>query len=337
MARWKHRPEGSNWGEFGEDDQLGRMNLLTPERRRRAVAEVKDGIAFSLSLPLDYPGGTALTGGQRHPPKLFAGGFGYNTDMTAMLPGCHDITCDDGVALYTQYSTQWDSLAHFGSLFDADGDGVPEKIYYNGYRAGIEVIGPEQEGGPCAKALGIEHMAATGAQGRGVLVNLKAVYGTGQARIGYDALMRAMEAQRVTVETGDFVCLYTGYDDVLLGMAKAPDPRVLARTGAALDGSDPHLLRWITDSGVVALCSDNLAVEAIDMAGAARSGRTDYSFLPLHEHCLFKLGIHLGELWLLRDLAAWLATHERHAFLLTAPALRLPGSVGSPVTPVATV
>ena len=32
--RWKHRPEGSNWGDFGPDDQLGRLNLLTPEKVR---------------------------------------------------------------------------------------------------------------------------------------------------------------------------------------------------------------------------------------------------------------------------------------------------------------
>ena len=36
--RWKKRPEGSNWGEFGDDDQRGRMNLLTAERLLRALA-----------------------------------------------------------------------------------------------------------------------------------------------------------------------------------------------------------------------------------------------------------------------------------------------------------
>ncbi len=59
--------------------------------------------------------------------------------------------------------------------------------------------------------------------------------------------------------------------------------------------------------------------------------------LPLHEHCLFKLGVHLGELWYLSELAAWLREHGRTRFLLTAPPLRLPGAVGSPTTPVATV
>ena len=54
--RWKQRPDGSNWGDFGPDDQIGRMNLLTPQTRLRAIREVQQGIAFCLSLPLDYPG-----------------------------------------------------------------------------------------------------------------------------------------------------------------------------------------------------------------------------------------------------------------------------------------
>ena len=36
-------------------------------------------------------------------------------------------------------------------------------------------------------------------------------------------------------------------------------------------------------------------------------------------------------------LAEWLKAHRRSAFLLTAPPLRLPGAVGSPACPIATV
>jgi hypothetical protein len=39
----------------------------------------------------------------------------------------------------------------------------------------------------------------------------------------------------------------------------------------------------------------------------------------------------------LSPLAQWLREHRRFRFLLTAPPLRLPGAVGSPLTPVATV
>ena len=49
-TRWRNRPPGSNWGEFGPDDERGRMNLITPERRLRALAEAKEGRVFCLSL-----------------------------------------------------------------------------------------------------------------------------------------------------------------------------------------------------------------------------------------------------------------------------------------------
>src|SRR5262249_17690466 len=66
---WKRRPEGSTWGDFGPDDQLGQLNLLTPEKVKQGVAEVREGISFCLSLPLDYPGGSVLNP-RRHPPVL---------------------------------------------------------------------------------------------------------------------------------------------------------------------------------------------------------------------------------------------------------------------------
>ena len=66
-------------------------------------------------------------------------------------------------------------------------------------------------------------------------------------------------------------------------------------------------------------------------------GYAALSYLPLHEHCLFKLGVPLGEMWNLGELARWLRDKRRSAFLLTAPPLRLPGAVGSPSSPVATV
>jgi len=51
--RWKRRPSGSTWGDWGPDDQLGRLNLLTPDKVLKGIAEVKEGRTFCLSLPLD--------------------------------------------------------------------------------------------------------------------------------------------------------------------------------------------------------------------------------------------------------------------------------------------
>jgi kynurenine formamidase len=347
-TRWKKRPQGSTWGDFGPDDQLGRLNLLTPKKVKQGVAEVKEGLSFCLSLPLDYPGGNVLNP-RRHPPVLRPTLRNGKPNMNYVLgrdnPDLTDVINDDAVILHLQYSTQWDSLAHVGQLFDADGDGVPEPVYYNGYRPNEHIVGPSNpdDAGAIgvvpakstshARALGVENMAAKCVQGRGVMIDLHAHVGRARTVIGYDQLMRILEKDQVVVEEGDMVCLHTGFAQMILEMNKQPDGAALEKACAALDGRNEKLLQWITDSGLVALIADNYAVEvhpATSHAGCCAS-------LPLHEHCLFKLGVNLGEIWHLTPLANWLREHKRSRFLLTAPPLRLPGAVGSPATPVATV
>jgi hypothetical protein len=345
--RWKKRPEGSNWGEFGADDQRGRMNLVTREKVLQGIAEVKEGLTFCCSLPLDYPGGQVLNP-RRAPPRLAATArdgkqffcrplADYNANMT-------DVICDDQVLMALQYSTQWDSFAHVGSRFDADGDGKAELVFYNGFRAGEDVVpapGKESEGwdryeGSEARALGIENLAEHGVQGRGVLIDLHHHFGRKRHAVGFDELMKVLDLDDVKVEKGDMVCLYTGFADVLLEMKKKPDAKLVNETCTGLQGRDAKLLQWICDSGLACLLADNYAVELI------ATGLTDplpraQPWLPLHEHCLFKNGIHLGEMFYFTELARWLRGHQRNRFLLTAPPLRLPGAVGSPATPIATV
>jgi kynurenine formamidase len=345
--RWKHKPPGSNWGEFGPDDQRGRMNLVTREKVLQGVAEVKEGITFCLSLPLDYPGGQVLNP-RRAPPRLAATAregkqffcrplADYNAQMT-------DVICDDQVLMSLQYSTQWDSFAHVGSRFDADGDGKAELVFYNGFRAGEHIVPAsdkksgtwERFEGSEAKALGIQGLAEHGAQGRGVLIDLHAHFGRERRAVTYDDLMKILEKDKVEVERGDMVCLYTGFADVVLEMKKKPDAKLLNETCTGLQGRDAKLLQWISDSGLACLLADNYAVELIVGSLTDPLPKTQ-AWLPLHEHCLFKNGIHLGEMFYFTGLARWLREHQRNRFLLTAPPLRLPGAVGSPATPIATV
>jgi hypothetical protein len=344
--RWKLKPANSNWGEFGPDDQRGRMNYVTREKVLQGAAEVKEGISFCLSLPLDYPGGNALNP-RRNPPRLAptirGGKANFCFAFADENPLLTDVVCDDQVLLTLQYSTQWDSFAHVGARFDADGDGKPELVFYNGFRAGEDLkVAPERAGaepwarfeGSRAEALGIQNLAEHGAQGRGVMVDLHAHFGRERKAVGYDALMRVMEKDKVTVEKGDFVCFYTGFVDVLLELKKNPDPKLIHNTCTGLEGRDDRLLQWITDSGCAALIADNYAVEIIP---ASPFKPMPHALMPLHEHCLFKNGIHLGEIWYLSELARWLREHGRNRFFLTAPPLRLPGAVGSPAAAVATV
>jgi kynurenine formamidase len=337
MAEWKKRPAGSNWGEFGPDDQLGRLNLITSERRLAAIRTVTEGRVFSLSLPLDFPGGSSFVGGRTPPriraPKRTTGEWSYNFPFSRSNPLYNDVVCDEGVEFYTQYSTHWDALGHMGQEFDANGDGINEQVYYNGFEGGKHLIGPDEDGSVYAHALSIENASMSGIQGRGVLIDLADSFGSARVSVGFELLEPILKQATITIEPGDILCLYTGFADLVLAANKSP-PEELKKQCAVLDGRDQRLLEWITDTGIAAICADNLGVEAV---GLPPVGGERQPMMPLHEHCIFKLGIHLGELWYFGELAAWLRAHRRSCFLLTAPPLRLPGCVGSPVAPVATV
>ena len=313
------------------------------------MREVEAGISFCLSLPLDYPGGTALNQ-RRHPPVL-APDRGHAGQPRHLLQRPHerdgrvgdpryvDVWADDVVTLSLQYSTQWDSLAHVGAEFDADGDGVEEAVYYNGYRAGVDLVGPKPDaagdGGEhrCfAHHLGLEHMAYHGVQGRGVLVDL--AHHLGHDWRGWTARRSRRSWRPTTSSSSRATCSCC---------TPASPPRSSSGTATRipvkihtmctyLDARDASLLEWIAESQISALVADNYAVEGL--VGRDRD-ESRHSFLPIHHLCLFRLGVPLGEMWYLHELAAWLREHDRSRFLLTAPPLRLPGVVGSPLTPVA--
>ncbi len=343
QKRWKKRPENSTWGDYGADDQLGRMNELTPAKVKQGIAEVKEGKTFCLSMPLDYPGGNVLNP-RRHPPQIRPSLRGdkpnwhYRTEWDK--PGMIDVINDDVVIMHLQYSTQWDTLAHVGALFDANGTGKAEPTFYNGYRGGIDLVGPsegkdagavpgtfvEAKGTSSANALGVENMAVKCLQGRGVMIDLFAHYGRKRHAVGYDDLMRVMAADGIKVEAGDFVLLRTGFDEVILEGNKKPDRHLLETSCTGLDGGDPRLQQWITETKLVALISDNYAVELMPTSFAPG----ECAMLPLHQHCLFKTGVNLGEIWRLSELADWLRANNRSRFLLTAPPLSCPAPSARP-------
>jgi kynurenine formamidase len=346
--RWKQRPQDSTWGDWGEDDELGRINLITREKVLEGIREVQEGIAFSLSLPLDLPGGNSLNQ-RRYPPILRpTEDLKYNKDTfynviarERLHYSFTDVWSDDVVTLWPQYSTQWDALVHQGDMFDADGDGVEEPVYYNGFRPDVDVVGPVADAKgdgsgslSFARRLGLEHMAAHGAQGRAVLIDVAHHLGNTEEWTGvsWKTLREIIDADKVEIRRGDMVLIHTGYATKILEWNGNPDTGRIQEMYPFLDAEDDGNLQWIIDTGMSALASDNVAVE-----GWATARKEPHTLLPVHNLCLFKLGVPLGELWYLNDLAAWLREHGRSSFLLTAPPLRMPGTAGSPLTPVATV
>ena len=144
-----------------------------------------------------------------------------------------------------------------------------------------------------------------------------------------------MAADDVVVEPGDMLLLHTGFATKVLEWNREPGP-----------GEDPPMCTLPRRPRRVAARVDRRLADLragrrqLRGRGPARQGPRPegrHSFLPIHHLCLFKLGVPLGEMWYLHELATWLREHDRSRFLLTAPPLRLPGIVGSPLTPVATV
>lgn len=108
--RWKNRPEGSTWGDFGADDELGRVNLIAREQILKGAAEIRDGTSFCLSLPLDLPGGNLLNP-RRHPPRLqptYRDGVPMmNFPMARIDADSIDVICDDQVLI--KHGCTWHS------------------------------------------------------------------------------------------------------------------------------------------------------------------------------------------------------------------------------------
>ena len=252
--RWKRRPHGSTWGDFGPDDERGRLNLITPEKVRQGVAEVREGLTFCLSLPLEYPGGNVLNP-RRHPPvvrptherhapelQLPGSARRCRTRPTSSATTSSSCTCNtrrSGTAspMSGSSSTPTATAARRRSTTTASG---PARTWSGrrtaprpGCRRGLGARTSSQ-----ARRLGVHRMAEACMQGRGVMIDLHAHVGRERVVVGYDRLMRVIEADKVAVEEGDMVCLHTGFGALLLEMGGTPDPAVVNNACAVLDGRD---------------------------------------------------------------------------------------------------
>ena len=95
-------PAYNAWGRFGPDDELGTLNLLTPETVAAAARkEIRTGERVSLDLPLD---------------KLAFPFFGRQPLRHEIRRRGEEgrVVNDDVLEMNTQGSSQWDGLRHYG-------------------------------------------------------------------------------------------------------------------------------------------------------------------------------------------------------------------------------
>ena len=297
-----------NRGRWGEDDELGALNHITPAKRAAAASLVRKGATFSLGLPLESGVGPQDGAAGRVNPMHFMTATGCDPRTGFDLGGGASFT-DDFIGLSVQGSTQWDALCHV----------YYEDELYNGAPASCV----DSQG---ASRNGIDKVHDQFVS-RGVLIDAPALRGVdclgpGEAITTAD-LEAAEERQGVRVERGDVLLVRTGHI-----RRAGPDFKDWATyKSVAEPGLHWETAEWLADREVAAVAADNTMVEA--------AGVFSDIYVPFHMLALTNLGIHLGEFWNLEGLAADCAADGVYECLLVAQALRIDGGTGSPLNPLA--
>jgi kynurenine formamidase len=300
----KGLPAECSWGVFGDDDKLGCLNFLTPERVVEAAGLVKSGKVFRLDALLGFA-----------TPTLF-GRAGAEHTIIALAPMAND----DLVNFNTQESSQWDGFGHVGH--------VRHERFYG------DVTLAEVRGGNAK--LGIHHWANKFV-GRGLLID---AFGFRKAKgrpvnpldrdvFTLDELKAAIEYQESALKPGTILLVRTGWMESYVKLnaeqktATAPMEKIRS---AGIEASR-EMVAWLWNNQVAAIGTDCPAVEALP------SDFGDESIL--HYRALPLLGLPLGELFVLAPLAEDCARDGRYEFMVVSTPLNVEGGIASPPNAVA--
>lgn len=295
LGRWL-----SNWGRWGDEDQLGTLNLITPERIVAAAGLVKRGVAFDLGMALDDSG--PQTGVNRRNNAIHMMTIIDENRPAGMM------LADDMAVLSLQAATQWDALAHVG---------------YDGYTYNGALTSEVTTAGATRNS--IDKLGAR-VVGRGVLLDVARSEDVRRLDGGFEVtpeiLERVEREQGVRVGSGDIVIVRTGWQ-TLLHDGEAP---------RYMKGSAPGLglgcCEWLHEREVAAVAGDTQAVEV-------KPPRDPVATHPVHMVLLRDMGMTVGEMFELEELATDCAADGIWEFLFSAQPLKITGAVGSPITPVA--
>ena len=294
-------PRDSAWGVFGDDDEVGCVNLLTQEGIVAAARLVKNGKAFRLDMPIGY-GSPPLfgRGAPRHSIIRFSDSLGHDDQLDHFN---------------TQEGSQWDGLGHAG---DAESN-----AFYNGFKRDQIKRGPEGK-------LGIHHWANR-LVGRGVLLDAFK-YRADQGRpidpgetdiYTIDDLENAAKSQGLDLKPADILLVRTGWLQHYLGLSPEEKEALGTRDGLRACGLDSsrEMARWLWDQRVAALATDNPSVE---------SWPWDRDRGSLHVRAIALLGLPLGEQFNLEELASDCHRDGVYEFMLVSAPLHLQGGIASP-------
>jgi len=209
-----------------------------------------------------------------------------------------------------QCGTQWDGLGHV----------FYENWMWNGYDC-REVTSAG------AQKAGIEK-TKNKMVGRGVLLDVARAKGVDQLEDGYpitsDDLEETARKQGVQVGRGDFVIVRTGQME-----AKLKQGSWDGYPGGDAPGFSFQTLEWVHGSQIAALASDTWGCEV--RPNESEPGINQ----PWHWITIPIIGLTMGEIFYVADLADDCAADGQYEFLFVAPTLPITGAVGSPTNPLA--
>ncbi|MFL5277123.1 MAG: cyclase family protein [Myxococcales bacterium] len=302
-----------NWGKWGPADEIGTLNYVRPEDIVAAARLVRKGKVISLALNFDNNG---PQGAKSRYPAL-----GRINPLHTMLRTGTDAysgvldhrgirAADDMVVMPLQCGTQWDGLGHV--FF--------ENSMWNGYDC-REVTSSG------AQKCGIEK-TKNRMVGRGVFLDVARALGTKALDDGYaitcNDLDRTADVEKVLLKRGDFVVVRTGQMEAKLEAGSWD-----GYPGGDAPGFAFETLEWIRRTELAALASDTWGCEV--RPNESEPGINQ----PWHWITIPIMGMTMGEIFYVKDLAEDCAKDGVYEFLFAAPALPITGAVGSPVNPLA--
>jgi kynurenine formamidase len=302
----------SNWGRWGDADELGAVNLITRSIVRDAAHAVKSGRVVGLGLPFDQNGPQTGAYGRVNCLRYStATGVDHAAGVQTLMgidPPHGFGYADDVVVLGLQSATHWDALSH---IFHNG------KMYNNRPATTVTAFGAEH----CGSEVWRESLV-----GRAVLLDVPAALGVDTLPDGHaisvDELDAAAEFGKVEVREGDILLLRTGK------LKRGREEGWGSYAGGDAPGLSYYTIPWLAEHGIAAVASDTWGVEV-------RPNEFPDSFQPFHIPALVYMGLMLGEMFDFEGLAEACAQEGRYEVLFSAPPLAVTGSVGGPPGPVA--
>jgi kynurenine formamidase len=299
-----------NWGRWGRDDEIGTLNYITPGTIADACRLVTAGKVFALGIPLQREGPQSGTRARFNPiHTMFRDGGDQPRDAAAVAEMQGYGGSDDWIVMPLQCVTQWDSLAH---VFDSG-------KMYNGFDATLVT-----SSGAARNSI---DKTKNKIAGRGVLLDVARHKRVAHLPPGYAITVEDLEGtaagEGVEVRSGDILLVRTGHMSTYLEKGSwnhfdlDPSP-----------GVSVHVAPWLHARQVAAIASDNYAVEV-------RPSELPPFRSPFHICAIPNMGLTLGEIFFLDELAADCAVDGRYAFLVVAPPLPVTNGVGTPINPYA--